>query len=115
MNSHLSLAVNPRFFKGVSPQSKALGFGLRHTVRPILATWSALPFRLSPPNIVDHIARLLPVHEGTMWRTVNLPDCMSDWLQAKGVPDILSLIHISEPTRQAEISYAVFCLKKKKK
>ena len=29
--------------------------------------------------------------------------------------DYLSLIHISEPTRQAEISYAVFCLKKKKK
>ena len=28
---------------------------------------------------------------------------------------LLSLIHISEPTRQAEISYAVFCLKKKKK
>eukprot|EP01017_Pseudomicrothorax_dubius_P005762 TRINITY_DN11520_c0_g1_i2.p1 TRINITY_DN11520_c0_g1~~TRINITY_DN11520_c0_g1_i2.p1 ORF type:complete len:115 (-),score=24.62 TRINITY_DN11520_c0_g1_i2:16-360(-) len=27
----------------------------------------------------------------------------------------LSLIHISEPTRQAEISYAVFCLKKKNK
>src|SRR5674476_259181 len=26
---------------------------------------------------------------------------------------MLSLIHISEPTRQAEISYAVFCLKKK--
>ena len=32
-----------------------------------------------------------------------------------GVADMtLSLIHISEPTRQAEISYAVFCLKKKK-
>ena len=30
------------------------------------------------------------------------------------LPIILSLIHISEPTRQAEISYAVFCLKKKK-
>ena len=29
--------------------------------------------------------------------------------------EVLSLIHISEPTRQAEISYAVFCLKKKKK
>src|SRR5674476_703875 len=26
-------------------------------------------------------------------------------------PQSLSLIHISEPTRQAEISYAVFCLK----
>ena len=29
------------------------------------------------------------------------------------MPEYLSLIHISEPTRQAEISYAVFCLKKK--
>ena len=27
----------------------------------------------------------------------------------------LSLIHISEPTRLGMISYAVFCLKKKKK
>ena len=26
---------------------------------------------------------------------------------------LLSLIHISEPTRHAQISYAVFCLKKK--
>ena len=31
------------------------------------------------------------------------------------IPENLSLIHISEPTRQAEISYAVFCLKKKNK
>ena len=32
---------------------------------------------------------------------------------AYGAAVVLSLIHISEPTRQAEISYAVFCLKKK--
>ena len=32
----------------------------------------------------------------------------------KPVPYDLSLIHISEPTRHAQISYAVFCLKKKK-
>src|SRR5450759_5890921 len=32
-----------------------------------------------------------------------------------GVPWYLSLIHISEPTRLGMISYAVFCLKKKKK
>src|SRR5664279_4742991 len=36
-----------------------------------------------------------------------------------GAPDLvlgpdLSLIHISEPTRRTPISYAVFCLKKKK-
>src|SRR5674476_216915 len=28
---------------------------------------------------------------------------------ARSIASILSLIHISEPTRQAEISYAVFC------
>src|SRR5664279_6151321 len=31
-----------------------------------------------------------------------------------GRPFTLSLIHISEPTRRTPISYAVFCLKKKK-
>ena len=31
------------------------------------------------------------------------------------VPLALSLIHISEPTRRTPISYAVFCLKKKKR
>src|SRR5665213_3836291 len=31
-------------------------------------------------------------------------------VDAAGVVLDLSLIHISEPTRQAEISYAVFCL-----
>src|SRR5678810_868626 len=46
---------------------------------------------------------------------------LSDWGVRDPSPAIcrgvilgLSLIHISEPTRQAEISYAVFCLKKKK-
>src|SRR5674476_1487070 len=36
------------------------------------------------------------------------------WLNAEwfDADQSLSLIHISEPTRQAEISYAVFCLKK---
>ena len=33
----------------------------------------------------------------------------------QGGPSNLSLIHISEPTRLGMISYAVFCLKKKKK
>src|SRR5665213_4437386 len=38
-------------------------------------------------------------------------DCFPN--QGIGIRQNLSLIHISEPTRQAEISYAVFCLKKK--
>src|SRR5660398_310864 len=35
--------------------------------------------------------------------------------RANPKPQRLSLIHISEPTRLRRISYAVFCLKKKKK
>src|SRR5674476_1663168 len=34
------------------------------------------------------------------------------WARPSKMISLLSLIHISEPTRQAEISYAVFCLKK---
>ena len=33
----------------------------------------------------------------------------------EAAPPVLSLIHISEPTRLLSISYAVFCLKKKKR
>src|SRR5665647_3712953 len=37
-----------------------------------------------------------------------------DALSDEAVTQCLSLIHISEPTRRTPISYAVFCLKKKK-
>src|SRR5665647_2590931 len=37
------------------------------------------------------------------------------WVVSSAVFLVLSLIHISEPTRRTPISYAVFCLKKKKK
>ena len=40
---------------------------------------------------------------------------MVETMEQPTLPSDLSLIHISEPTRQAEISYAVFCLKKKNK
>ena len=36
------------------------------------------------------------------------------WCKFYGVSKELSLIHISEPTRLLSISYAVFCLKKKR-
>lgn len=88
MSSHLSLAVNPQFFKGTSTQSRLLGFSLRHTVRPALLAWAALPRQFVPANILEHVARLLPIHEGTMWRPVDLADCRAEWLQAKGVDDI---------------------------
>ena len=51
------------------------------------------------PQITDTVARALRMFAG---------------VEPLKLTQELSLIHISEPTRQAEISYAVFCLKKKK-
>ena len=48
----------------------------------------------------------------TLLRCINfleIPDKADIYLNGE---NILSLIHISEPTRPSEISYAVFCLKK---
>lgn len=86
--AHLSLAAEPRYFRGASLQSKALGLGLRYSVRPFIGLWARLPFDVFPPNVIEHAARLLPVHEGTRWRTVDLPQAPSEWLQAKDVDDI---------------------------
>jgi acetyl esterase/lipase len=88
VNGHLSVAADVRYFEGASLQSRALGLTLRHTVRPLLDAWTRLPFDLFPPNLIDHAARLLPVHEGTSWRTVDLARCGSEMLLAKGVRDI---------------------------
>ena len=42
-------------------------------------------------------------------------ECLGHYSATAVLPaDTLSLIHISEPTRPLYISYAVFCLKKKK-
>ena len=88
MVKHLTLAAEPRYFKSTSLQGRLLGLGLRHTVRPVLSMWARLPWDWYPPNVIDHIARLLPVHEGTSWRTVDLGSCSSEWLAAKDVRDI---------------------------
>src|SRR5664279_3847041 len=40
--------------------------------------------------------------------------CWPGWMNESCSTGKLSLIHISEPTRRTPISYAVFCLKKKK-
>lgn len=85
---HLSVAADAQFIGGASLQSRLLGLGLRHTVRPLLGAWTRLPFDLFPPNLLEHATRLLPVHEGTSWRTVDLAHCGSELLLAQGVRDI---------------------------
>src|SRR5680860_1297713 len=74
-------------------------------IRDRLARGTALPSSrisevapLEEEGVLGREERLIP--EDEMIRTTGLD---------------LSLIHISEPTRRTPISYAVFCLKKKKK
>jgi acetyl esterase/lipase len=85
--ARLTLAAEPQFFRGGSLPSRLLGLGLRHTVRPLIGLWALLPVEVWPPNLIDHLARLLPVAEGTTWRTVDLGCCGSEWLRGKDVAD----------------------------
>src|SRR5678816_4518430 len=49
------------------------------------------------------------------WMGIMKPPALACLAAYDGLNDLyLSLIHISEPTRLLSISYAVFCLKKKK-
>src|SRR5450759_3088568 len=73
--------------------------------------------RLRPPIVIDPPIVAAPRHSASL----DVPMAPGK-KEAVVVPDVvarnegigLSLIHISEPTRLGMISYAVFCLKKKK-
>eukprot|EP00831_Metopus_contortus_P036652 TRINITY_DN28955_c0_g1_i4.p2 TRINITY_DN28955_c0_g1~~TRINITY_DN28955_c0_g1_i4.p2 ORF type:complete len:117 (+),score=24.91 TRINITY_DN28955_c0_g1_i4:1-351(+) len=60
-------------------------------------------------------SQVLPAHPGKLHLQLDLLQAFRQALHLPSVPMYLSLIHISEPTRPLYISYAVFCLKKKKK
>ena len=51
---------------------------------------------------------------GSVVGAVQVDDCDQIMMITDAGTLVLSLIHISEPTRLGMISYAVFCLKKKK-
>ena len=65
-------------------------------------------------NLMKSIRQLIQNLKG--WIT-ELGEKRKELLAQKAAEEatLLSLIHISEPTRLGMISYAVFCLKKKKK
>src|SRR5678815_5517558 len=66
----------------------------------------------------DNPNSALTLHRSTHDHNINInhmtPIIHIDNLQLRKLSESLSLIHISEPTRLLSISYAVFCLKKKK-
>jgi acetyl esterase/lipase len=87
MTTRLTVAVEPRYFRSSSIQSRVLATALRHTVKPLLGAWSYLPFDLYPPNVVDHAARLLPKPEGTQWRRVSVGATVAEWVTGAGVDE----------------------------
>src|SRR5674476_1091576 len=79
-----------------------------------LATWFILPLDLAFWQAVNAASKGLLSERAVLGVThFRLCEITTGVVRTSTVR-ILSLIHISEPTRQAEISYAVFCLKKKK-
>src|SRR5450756_2903207 len=90
---------------GPSPDEKDVEIAvLRHQLS-VLRRQVARP-RFSPTDraVLATLARLLPRERWAAFLVT--PATLLRWH--------LSLIHISEPTRLGMISYAVFCLKKKK-
>ena len=93
---------------------------LRHT------QVTTLPYPGFPTDMQPQMTVVLGVAQGTSTVTESIFENRFKYVDEltrmgasikveSNIAIILSLIHISEPTRQAEISYAVFCLKKKKK
>src|SRR5450756_3200999 len=72
---------------------------------------------LQPPGhcLAADIGQLPRIHSRHAACVDLLPFPVEGLPGSKRIPAELSLIHISEPTRLGMISYAVFCLKKKKK
>jgi acetyl esterase/lipase len=87
MTTRLTVAVEPRYFRSSSIQSRLLATALRHTVRPTLALWSHLPFDLYPPNVIDWMAKVLPVSAGTQVRRVSVGATDAEWVTGPGVPE----------------------------
>src|SRR5665648_1178853 len=93
--------ISPRVVKAIQ---KAQALGVKMTIATGRMSISARPYAeqldLDVPVITYHGAMIQQALSGDILFRCVIP---------------LSLIHISEPTRLGMISYAVFCLKKKKK
>src|SRR5678810_1465675 len=70
--------------------------------------------RRPPRSTLDRSSAASDVYKRQIYWWTSAPSLRQPTPLAWPFPG-LSLIHISEPTRQAESSYAVFCLKKKNK
>src|SRR5674476_953216 len=98
----------PPHFSYGSPLARLASGGLpKPGERPSIGRFAQL-LEGTLPNLADSLARHTHQRTDLLER-----HRLAAFVQPIVEEENLSLIHISEPTRQAEISYAVFCLKKK--
>ena len=64
-------------------------------------------------SLDDRLVRRARMAQDERWQTFSRKN--RELAAVERLESVLSLIHISEPTRLGMISYAVFCLKKKKR
>src|SRR5665213_849061 len=104
-----------------APASLTVASAAHGRVAPVIGSIAAMPYSAAPLIWVNAPPTMIFDWSGAI--TIACTPSLADGAQLSNEPSValnaasleLSLIHISEPTRQAEISYAVFCLKKKKK
>eukprot|EP00831_Metopus_contortus_P008492 TRINITY_DN13256_c0_g2_i1.p3 TRINITY_DN13256_c0_g2~~TRINITY_DN13256_c0_g2_i1.p3 ORF type:complete len:119 (-),score=41.78 TRINITY_DN13256_c0_g2_i1:41-397(-) len=80
------------------------------------AAGEPLAARMRPETLDEYAGQKHILAEGKLLRRAIDADQFTSIILSgpPGIGKTLSLIHISEPTRPLYISYAVFCLKKKK-
>src|SRR5674536_274536 len=80
-------------------------------VKPASRSARAISTRwFGAPSPISHLLDIRPAEQALRQED----QCDGEHGKGGDVLVVLSLIHISEPTRLLSISYAVFCLKKKK-
>src|SRR5450756_2865084 len=100
------LAAPGRAQRAARPEPAARGAGLR-----ILVIWAAIAVAAAvAAALFWFYGRDMLGNSRAAFALARLSGKVPGWAMV-GAPVILSLIHISEPTRLGMISYAVFCLK----
>lgn len=79
--------ITPTYVGGRSLRSRALSTTVRATCRPLFGAWAALPFDFFPPNVVEHLARRMPLPAGSVAQELDMGEFDADWVVGDGVLD----------------------------
>ena len=102
---------HPKFIAPESRKNEVISF-VKSGLKDLSVSRKSFSWGIKVPNNDDHVIYVWLDALTNYISALNYPDINNQLFKNFWPASILSLIHISEPTRQAEISYAVFCLKK---